>query len=345
MIRPNGQVVVDNSLLRSVASCDFRGWMRHGQGYTTREEAIAAYAGQAWHEVMADYLRAEPDERLVQKFELLYHGYSNEFIPDDPKGRWFRLRWENVDAILKEWLVQHPVRGLPFAVNKNLVEVGFQVPLSDECVCGHPEKRHRHGWCQWKAKCKCQAFVHAFVFYGRLDALVTAEHDRGLYVLDHKTTGRLTQWKIEEYRHDSQMSGYVWAARQTTGSNVIGIYISAVELSSLPNSERKCLTHGAPYSECGSLHMKSQLLVYNRTQDQLDEWHATALELARRYRKLCTDSPTLDHVPQVRTQGTFHGACIFCDFKDYCAAGRPQDSTMGTLLLHEPWVPFVAEEK
>lgn len=238
-----------------------------------------------------------------------------------------------------------PALKLPFGVNKKLLEVGFQVPLSDECVCGHPLARHKDGGgCQWRRRCGCIEFKHAYIFYGRLDGLVTAEHDNSLYVLDHKTTGRLTPWKAEEYRYDSQMSGYTWAAQQTLGQTVAGVYINAIELSVLPSDPvRICknnkFNHGVPYAECGQLHMNSQFLVYTRSADQLDEWRKTALHLAKRYRDLRERFKGLEDLHRVRTQGTFHGACGFCNFKDFCSAGRPLQY-VESMLVRSPWRPF-----
>lgn len=343
MILPNGQVYVDNSLLRTV-QCETRVAARHGWGYTSAEEAIAAFCGQCVHETLAAHLKGEPIEHCLKLLELMYRGYSDQHIPLDRRHRFYRLRWENVNAIIHEWLVRNPKSTLPFGVNPKLVEVGFQVPLNDECVCGHGERHHRRGGCQWRDKCGCDAFLHAFIFYGRYDALVTAEHDNSLYVLDHKTTGRLTPYKVDEYRSDSQMSGYVWAARQTTGQPVVGIYINAIELSVLPSDPvRKCkgnkFNHGVPYSECGPLHMESQMLCYTRSGEQLNQWRRTAIALARRYRDIVAKAPTKEDVGNLLTEGAFYGACLFCDFKDWCGAGRPLNY-VDSMLVYSPWRPF-----
>jgi hypothetical protein len=344
MILPNGQVYVDNSLLKTVA-CETRVAMRHGYGYTSREEAIAAFCGQVVHEVLADHLRGKDIEWCRNRLRFMYKGYSDEYIPDDKRHRFYRLRYENVDAIVHEWLTQWPKNSLPFAVNPNLIEVGFQIPLSTECVCGHDERNHAAGGCQWRAQCGCQEFLYAFIFYGRYDGIVTAEHDHSLYVLDHKTTGRLTPYKVEEYRNDSQMSGYVWAARETTGQDIVGVYINAIELSTLPSDPvRKCREHGVVYAECGPLHMKAQFLAYTRDAEQLDQWHRTAMELARRYKAIVAKAPELENVGTLLTEGAFYGSCLFCDFKDFCAAGRPLNY-VDNLLVYSPWRPFDTESQ
>lgn len=178
---------------------------------------------------------------------------------------------------------------------------------------------------------------------------IHVEAPDGLYVTDafivtHNTTGRLTPYWTAKFRNDSQMSGYVWAAQQTIGQRVAGVYINAVEFSSLPNSTRKCAKHGATFEECGRHHANSQMLVYTRSAEQLDEWRASAIELARKYRELLRmHARGEDVLTNTRTRGTFHNACGFCSFNEFCAAGRPKHY-VSTMLTYKPWRPFEMEE-
>ena len=346
MRAPNGTVYVDNTTLRSVAECEAQATMRHVLGYTTvGEEAFALECGIATHEVMADYLKGRPASYCLRKFELLYRGYSEEHGLDSPEHPVHRLSWTNTDKILREWFEQHPLANFHFAVNPKLVEVGFELPLSDECVCGHSEAKHKEqGGCSYRGRCKCVAYRPAFVMWGRLDAVVQSEHDKALYVLDHKTTGRLTPYWTEKFRNDSQMSGYVWAASRTLGMPVTGVYINAIEYSKLPNSPRKCPTHGVQYIECGPFHMKSELLIYTRSPEQLEEWRQTAVKLARKYRELLETVPDLSTaLTSTRLEGTFTGACGFCPFSKFCQANRPMHYA-GSMLVHSPWRPYEKEE-
>ena len=344
MILTNGQVYVDNSLL-STSVCETKMVMRHVHGYTSREEAVAAYCGQAIHEALADQLRGKTDELVLRKFKLLYEGYAAEYVPDNPKAPFYRLRYSNVEAILREYLVRKPLSTQPYSVRPGLVEVGFKVPLNDECVCGHVEERHDPvNGCQWRSKCGCHKFLHAFILYGRMDALVQADHDHGLYVLDHKSTKQLNSWKLEKWRMDSQMSGYTWAAQQTTGKLVAGILINAIQVDNLPSSDRKCKEHSVAYSECGALHARFELAIFTRTPDQLETWRRDAVRFARAYRELAKRIPTLDSLHDADMGGTFRDACSFCDFKDFCAGGRPTEYIEG-MLVYSPWEPFDAKPK
>lgn len=349
MIAANGTCYVDNTTLRAAAQCESEVALRHVLGYTIPEEAHQLECGIATHEVLADYFRGKPASYVLRKYELLYRGYSEEYGLERDDHPLHRLSWFNTSAILAEWIETHPMGSFGFLVNPKLVEVGFSIPLTDECVCGHPLDKHKDGvpgGCMWRGRCKCLGYRPAFVMWGRLDAIVQAEHDRALYVLDHKTTGRLTPYFTDKYRMDSQMSGYVWAAQQTLGQAVTGIYINAIEYSKLPRDPvRKCRQHGVVYAECGIHHMKSELLIYTRTPDQLEEWRKSALQLARKYRDLARRIPDLEAaLTDTRMEGTFTGACGFCSFSKFCQANRPQQYAE-SMLVHSPWRPFELEEE
>jgi hypothetical protein len=175
-----------------------------------------------------------------------------------------------------------------------------------------------------------------------LDAVVQGRHDGALYVLDHKTTGRLTPTWSEKFRNDSQMSGYVWAAQQTLGMPVVGVYINAIEYSQLPSAPRKCRTHGVEYAECGPLHARSELLIYTRSPEQLETWRQNAVALARTYRTLLYrfgDAPLAEALTKPLMTGTFTNACSWCDFAKFCSAGRPQHY-VDSMLIRSPWQPY-----
>lgn len=346
MIAPNGTVYVDNTILRSTAECESAVALRHVLGYTIPDEAFALECGTASHEVLAEYLKGDTAERCLARYEMLYRGYSEDNGLDNSTHPSYRLSWTNTDKILSEWFATHSLGGFNFSVNPKLVEVGFEIPLSDECVCGHNEVDHRGGGCRYRGACKCVLYAPAFVMWGRLDAIVQSQHDGSLYVLDHKTTGRLTPYWTEKFRNDSQMSGYVWAAQKTLGMPVTGVYINAIEYSKLPSDPvRKCREHGVVYAECGRHHMKSELLIYTRSPDQLDEWRRTAIHLARKYRDLIHRVKNIDDVlTETRMEGTFTGACGFCSFSKFCQANRPVHYA-DSMLTYQPWRPYEKKEE
>jgi hypothetical protein len=342
MITPDGTVYVDNTTLRAVQACESEAALRYVLGYGMPGDQHPLECGTAIHEVLADYFRGKPASYCLRKYELLYRGYAEEAGLEQSDNPMARLGWQNTSLILDEWFATHPLRGFPFRVHPNMVEVGFEYPLDDECVCGHREAKHdAQRGCAYRGRCGCTAYRPAFVLWGRLDAIVQSEHDRALYVLDHKTTGRISPYWVEKFRNDSQMCGYVWAAQKTLGQPVTGIYINAIELSKLPDDPvRKCRAHGTVYAECGRHHMRSELLIFTRSPDQLEEWRLTALKLARQYRDLLRSIPDLrTALTKTRMEGTFTGACGFCTFAPFCQAGRPLQYA-DTMLIQAPWRPY-----
>lgn len=332
MIDEHGTIYVSQNTLRAVARCDTETALRYALDLTIMsDEAPALECGNAVHEVLADWFKGADMVYCLTKFELLYHGVSEEMGLGASTHPFHRLCYENVDKILREWFETHPMHGFPFGVNPKLVEVAFQIPLVDECVCGVVESGRAH-----KPGGSCGNYRPAFVFRGRLDAIVQSQHDNALYVLDHKTAGRMTSYWSEGFRNDSQMSGYVWAAQKTLGQPVVGVYINGIETSKLPSDPvRKCRDHGVVYAECGPRHMKSTLLLISRSPDQIEEWHASAVALARRYREILRTVPDIKSLTSVRMTGTFHGACSFCTFNPFCAANRPLEYA-GTMLTKRP---------
>lgn len=342
MIGPNGTAYVDNTILRTVARCESEVALRHALGLTIPEDAHQLEVGIAAHEVLADYFRGEPAERCLKKYELLYRGYSEDHRLDFIENPWYRLSWTNTRLILAEWFETHSMNAFSFSVPPGMVEVGFQLPLSDECVCGTPEDAHPYD--PLLRLPNCAGYRPAFVFQGRLDAIVQATHDNSLYVLDHKTTGRLTPYFAERYRNDSQMTGYVWAAQKTLGQPVVGVFINAIEFSKLPTDPvRKCREHGVVYAECGRHHLKSELMIYTRSPDQLDDWRLAAIKLAREYRRICREVQTFEDLTKTHMMGMFHGACGFCNFQKFCQANRPLHYAE-SMLVYSPWRPFSEEE-
>jgi len=343
MIAPNGTTYVDNSTLRATHSCETQAALRYILGYTTVEDSVWLYAGTATHDVLAEYFRQTLDAKTcLRKFEMLYRGYSEDNGLDDLDNSLYRVSWTNTAAVLGTWFEQHPLSSFPFTVKPGMVEVGFEYPLTDECVCGHSERHHDpERGCAYRGRCGCTEYRPAFVYWGRADLIVQSNHDGSIYVGDHKTAKSITTYWTDKFRLDSQMSSYTWGAQRNLGMPVAGVYINAIEFSKLPSTpSRKCKDHGVVYAECGPLHAKSQLLIYSRTPDQIDAWHTLAVKKARQYRDLASSIKTVDDCLQLTSlEGTLNNSCGFCDFKPFCQTGRkPED--VETMLVYSPWRPY-----
>lgn len=299
---------LDNSTLKAVARCSTEVFLRYQHDQTTPDERATLKSGTAIHAALAAHLRGDGFTAAMDALSDEYEDWAKENVADGD-----RLSWSNVEAVASAWLIGHPLADLPFRVtDPSFVEVGFAEPLDD---------------------------AGEFVFCGRLDGFGERRADGQPCVIEHKSTGMISADWLRQFRKDSQVSGYVWGAQQHLGQRVVDVYINAIEMKKLPASDRKCKDHGVSYAECSAQHAKSEILIVSRTDEQLAEWKKTALHLARKYKEMLTRFPRLTDIHKVRMQGTFTNACRFCQFDDFCNAGRPTNM-IGSMFVEDKWSPF-----
>lgn len=303
-------IYIDNSILCSVATCDTRTVLRYILGYTTREERANLLSGTAGHDANAEYFRTAGDKQAaLDKFAEVYRDWADANVPPDD-----RLTYENTHNIMNAWYDAHPLDKADFTVDPAQVEIGFSFPLDSE---------------------------GEYVFVGRIDAIVTDNATSRARVLDHKFPGRIDAKFARNFKTDTQFTGYIWAASQTLGIPVDGGYVNGIEFSRLPSDpSRKCAKHGTTYDECGFLHLNSQLLIVNRTPQQIARWRVNALALAKRFAELKRKYNLPDYLPAVPMQGTFiYATCAFCEAHDFCITGKPV-AQIDSLFQISPWEPF-----
>lgn len=222
-----------------------------------------------------------------------------------------RLTEENVLRITERWMREH--QGLlPWAVAGAGVafEQQLEAPLTEQLT-----------------------------FVGLLDGLVRSKTDGLFYVLEHKTTKSINAYWMAQWVTAAQISGYVWLASQHLSNPVVGAFLNAIEIQSEPKVlTRKCRIHGVPYAECKDEHQKSEIRVVSRSKMELERWQRTAISLGERFlaiKSMYSDiSAVRASAPQ---EGRFVNACQWCEFKDWCALGRPAN-----MLTKDPWEPIQA---
>jgi hypothetical protein len=299
---------IDNSTLKAVARCSTEAFMRYIHARTTPEERATLKSGTAVHAALATYLKGDGVIAAIQALADEYREWAEANVADED-----RLSWKNVEAVAYAWFDAHPLDELPFRVTApEFVEIGFAEPLDD---------------------------AGEFVFCGRLDAFGVRANDGLPCLIEHKSTGQIASDWIRQFKKDSQVSGYMWGAQQHLGQRIVDVYVNAIEMKKLPSSDRKCKEHGVQYSECGAQHAKSEIIIVSRTDAQLAEWRKTALHLARRYKELLQRYPNVTAIDKVRMQGTFNGSCRWCQFDDFCNAGRPANM-IGSMFVEDRWSPF-----
>lgn len=306
-------IYLDNSTLEIVAKCDTATILGAYNELGPAHESAPLAAGTAVHAALALHLAGATKDAAMNAFTLLYYERGIQELDYD------RMYYENVRRILDNWLDLHPLADWLFSPIISGIEQPLSWPLYEENGI-------------------------QVIFVGLLDALVRDKRTNQLDILDHKTTGLVSpEWKAD-FHLKSQIDGYLWLAQNTwPDENVSRVYINALELSKIPNSNRKCREHGTPYSECGILHPKHELFWVKRTPEQLNAWQITSAGLARDYIHLTERFGDLYWADTLSQQGKFNGSCRFCNFKLFCEQSRPLDH-IESLFVHKPWRSLLEEK-
>ena len=135
----------------------------------------------------------------------------------------------------------------------------------------------------------------------------------------------------------------MYAEAMHTGEVVPGAFINAIEMGKLPTAKKKCPKHKVPYYECRLEHAKFDLFVVHRSPPMMEQWLKDARVEAMSFKALATALPTVDLIGYARQQGVFNNGCTFCDFKDFCAAGRPPEMADG-MFVKRRWAPWDQHE-
>ena len=298
----------DNTLLSDFASCEAMGIARHVLGLRSKKAKIAADIGNAYHTALELHFRGRGKRDVVAAFETAYDRVLPAGqVPPEP-----RFEKANCVRIMERYCEVHGLDRFPFE------------PIEFEKVIGAPLDESGE-----------------FIFYGKRDLRIRAKTGGTTHPLDHKTTGRITDWWSRKFRMTSQMSGYCWLESQMTGTPCLECYVNAIEVGKLPEGNRKCATHKVKYKECGKEHAKFELLIYTRTPEQIEKWRQDAIVLARRAQTLGAGFPSIEYLPYAWRNGAFSEKCVFCEYKDWCATGF-NAAMADELVTFEKWEPWGA---
>ena len=226
-----------------------------------------------------------------------------------------RLAKDRVLDIFKLWLSDYNIDSLPWTVQPDMVEIPFQIPLTD-----------------------------SIVYCGVIDQIGVMKNTGNFVVIDIKTTRQINQRWLRKFSLDTQVSGYLYAAKQHV-PQVVGMLLGVIELPDSKVSNSRCKLHGVPYTECDLLHARFDWVgPFTRTDDQLEAWRATAIQLAEKYRNLHTYKEYPDNYDSLPTEGQFVSteyvnACVACELSNFCNDSRPFHM-MDNYLQDSPWFCF-----
>lgn len=287
---------VSNNSLKTIATCELQSVLKHCYRFVSREEAASLRCGIAVHLAFETFFKTGSPSTSMEAFTTDYQEWSDLNIhPKDRRG------FDNVHATLTEWFERFPtLESLPYTVYPDKVELEISVPLDDE---------------------------GRYLITGRVDAVV--ESDGHLYVMDHKTAAKIDSFWASQFKNDSQMSGYTWAVAAQLGAPIVGVLINGVQIGKLPSAaNRRCAKHNTDYESCGPKHATFELVALGRTPEQLDQWRAGAIKLAKALevlRQVVQGIPIAElDLDMFLAQGQFNGGCRWCDFREFCEAGKPR---------------------
>lgn len=294
----------DNQLLRDLAVCEAGYITRHVHRLRGKGANIAADVGNAYHAALQAHFGGKGKRDVVALFEQRY----NEVVPPGEQPKEERFGRQNCIKIMERFVDTRPVEKFPF------------VPIELEQVRGI-------------------RLDEEFTFWFKRDMLAQMKGTGQIVPVDHKTTGRLTEWWARKYRKSSQINGYCWATGQEYGQAITGAYVNGIEVAKLPDSMKRCEKHGVKFAECGPEHANFQLYQYTRTPEQLDKWKQDALVMARKARFLATAFADLRALPYALKSGEFNEECVWCEFEEFCRIGFDL-ARMNEYIIIDRWEPW-----
>ena len=290
---------VSNSALEASATCSTLALLRYGYQVIPIEDVFPIQVGTAIHAALAVLYRTGDKQAA---FIALLNTYPKG-LP--PKANY---EWDNVSCIMTHYI---DAVVLPYFISPDLVELWFEQVLHED----------EEG---------------TIVLCGRIDALPQDNTTQSLWVMDNKSTGKITDWWLKKFRMGSQLTGYTWAASRFLGQHIPGAIINGIELPKLPMPGKKCRVHGVDYAECRKYHANHQVFQLERPPHALETWKLDAVYQAKRLRELVkTYAVSPEGIKYVRMQGTMCGGCTFCSFIDFCIANRPVE-WIGSVLQYKP---------
>lgn len=298
----------DNSMLRDFAACEAAAIARHVFGLRGKGEKVAADIGSAFHVAIELHFRGRGKIECVGAFEEEY----DKIVKPGEQPEEARFARQNCIKILEQYCEKMPPAQYPFeAVSfEETKGVGIESDADGELV-----------------------------FWVKRDLLGKDRRSGALCPVDHKTTGRLTTWWARKFRLTSQLSGYCWFTGREYGQAVGQAYVNAIQVDKLPDSMKRCAVHGVKYVECGPEHATFQVYQYTRSAAMVEKWKQDAIILAKKARVLARAFSDLQLLKYAWRNGAFNDACMFCEFKEWCAIDF-EPSAVEAMTVFDPWTPW-----
>ena len=212
---------IDNFALSMHQSCPAKYQLRMIEHWSSRRRTGALGFGSALHIGLAEWYRSGDPVKCL--------GAINEAWPDNmPIDDW-RTK-EKCIVTMAEYIKQYPTETFKVvgAPENPVIEVPFTIDMGFylPCIeCGNMVEDEDSG--PFRAKCEnCGGDKEPLEYGGIYDMLV--DFGGQLFVVDHKSTSVLGPQYFNQFNPNNQMTGYIWAATQLSGTKVTGAIINAI---------------------------------------------------------------------------------------------------------------------
>lgn len=294
----------DNTMLCDFAGCDASAIAKYVFGLRGKAEKIAADIGNVYHTALELHFQGRTKREVTLAFEEAY----DRIIPPGEQPAEDRFGRKNCITIMERFCDVRPVEKMPWTVVETEVVRGMVLDDKGE-----------------------------FTFWVKRDILGQDKQSGAFVPIDNKTTGKLSSWWARKWRLTSQFSGYCWFTGQEFGQFVGDCYANAIEVGKLPDSSKRCATHGVKYSECYPQHANFQIYSYKRSQEQINRWWQDALIIAKQAKIIMSAFTDINMLPYAQRNGAFRDACVFCEFKEWCV-NNFAPHLAGDYAIYDPWI-------
>ncbi len=229
MTHPN---ISDNSQLQCFKDCQYRYWLKYGLGYKKRqlgEESHDANFGSAIHAGLETMYKGGEWGTIRDSF---VQSYPDQLAPDD-----LAKTQSNGITLLQAYIDHYREQDKRFKI----------------LACEETDHFEIAPGIRYKVK---------------IDLIVENLEQGGIYVMDHKTTGKSFDYRYwGQFEPNSQLTGYV-AYAQNRFKSCSGAYINGIQLG---YRQRKYLDRPAGF------YYEFQRQLFNRNQTQIENWRLDVL--------------------------------------------------------------------
>lgn len=259
------EIIYDNSQLQEFKNCQYRYWLHYGLGYKKRQEGVDEHDknfGTAIHAGLETHYKGGDLGSVIKAFS---EAYPTQLSTDDNAKT-----QENGIKILQEYIKHYQEQDKKFKV----------------LACEETDTFEIAPGVNYRVK---------------IDLIVENTEQGGVYVIDHKTTGKSFDYRYwSQFEPNSQLTGYS-AYAQKRFKEAHGAMINGIRLG---YRQRKYLDSPAGF------YYEFQRQLFNRSKNQIEAWKRDVLHWVA----------LLTLARENNRWGKNMSQCTYCSYRPICLA-------------------------